>query len=334
MEAHVAGGARVVVGRHRNGNAVALGEGDREIEIDEEILKDLQVAGAGAERAVGGGSQHGHAPGGDVVGHADDDAGAAVAVGNDLGIDVERLGEVGACVRVGWSHGLLLLDEGGRVEILAIHLGHFDDGGSGGSHESAIKLAGHLLVEHATATATHCGGDSTYDSAHDTAADGVHIAAESHSVDGLHHDCFHGRADIQHGGEHGPIARFESHRARSDLEARRGHAKLVLARRQSGQRELPLGIRRRRARCASGVFARCDGGAGHRGSGGILHGTCDLGAAVEGAAVVLHLEIDGHLIGDGRPGDLARAHPHVGHQIVGGIEALVGARTAHQVVPL
>ena len=111
LQAHVAGGGRVVVGGDGNGDAIALREGDGQIEIDEEILKDLEAAGAAAERAVRGGGQHRHAPRGDGVRHRNHDAGAAIAVGDDFGIDVERLREVGAHVRSGGADGVLLRRE-------------------------------------------------------------------------------------------------------------------------------------------------------------------------------------------------------------------------------
>ena len=99
LQAHLPARARVVVDGHRNRNPVALRERDRQIEIDKEILKHLQARSAGAQRAVLRGCDHRHAPRGDGVGHGNHDAGAAVLIGDDLGIDVERLGEIGAHVR-------------------------------------------------------------------------------------------------------------------------------------------------------------------------------------------------------------------------------------------
>ena len=91
--------AGVVVDGDRNGDAIALGEGDGQIEIDEEVLEDFEAGEAepSAPRLRGG--EHGHAPGGDGVGDGDGDAGVAVAVGDDLGVDVEGFGEVGANMR-------------------------------------------------------------------------------------------------------------------------------------------------------------------------------------------------------------------------------------------
>ena len=84
--------------RDRDGDAVALGEGDGEVEVDEEVLEDFEAGGTGAERAGLGGGEHGHAPGCDGVGDGDRDARVALGVGDDLWVDVEGLGEVGADV--------------------------------------------------------------------------------------------------------------------------------------------------------------------------------------------------------------------------------------------
>ncbi len=99
FEGDVAACAGVVVDANRNGDAIALGEGDGQVEVDEEVLEDFEAGGAAAECAVLGGGEHGHAPGGDGVGDGDGDAGVAVGVGDDFGIDVEGFGEVGADVR-------------------------------------------------------------------------------------------------------------------------------------------------------------------------------------------------------------------------------------------
>jgi hypothetical protein len=49
LQADVSARARVVVDRYRNGDAVALGKRDGEIEIDEEILEDLDARCAAAQ---------------------------------------------------------------------------------------------------------------------------------------------------------------------------------------------------------------------------------------------------------------------------------------------
>jgi len=69
------------------------------IEIDEEILKHLQARCRRAERSLLRRGNHRHAPRRDRVRHRNHYAGASVLVGNDFGIDVKRLGEIGAHVR-------------------------------------------------------------------------------------------------------------------------------------------------------------------------------------------------------------------------------------------
>ncbi len=101
LEADFSALAGVVVDGDGEGHAVALGESDGQVEVDEEVLEDFKAGCAGAEGAVLGGGEHGHAPGGDGVGEGDGDAGYAVAVGDDFGVDVEGLGEVRADVRLG-----------------------------------------------------------------------------------------------------------------------------------------------------------------------------------------------------------------------------------------
>ena len=103
LQADVSVRAGVVVDGHRNRDAVALGERDWQIEIHEEILKDLQARSGAAQRAVRGGSHHRHAPGVMESAMGIGNAGAAVLIGDDFRIDVERLGEVGAHVRSGRS---------------------------------------------------------------------------------------------------------------------------------------------------------------------------------------------------------------------------------------
>src|ERR1035441_3582621 len=105
LQADVAARARVVVNRYRNGYAVALRERHGQIEFGEEILEDLDAGSAAAQSAVRRGSDQGHAPRGDGIGHRDGDAGRAVLVGDDFRIDVEGFGEVGAHVgRGGGTH--------------------------------------------------------------------------------------------------------------------------------------------------------------------------------------------------------------------------------------
>src|ERR1039458_9082462 len=68
--------------------------------------------------------------------------------------------------------------------------------------------------------------------------------------------------------------------------------------------------------CETPSIARRDGGPGHRRTGAVLHCARYFRTAVEGTAVVLYLEIDGHLARDRRPGDLAGLNLQHGCKIV------------------
>ena len=196
-----------------------MGEGDGQIEIDEEILEDLEAGGAAAERAVRGGGEHGHAPGGDGVGHGNGDAGAAVAVGDDFGIDVERFGEVGAHVRGGGADGGLG-GEGRGIEIGAHHGDHlFHHGNCGSVQRAGIELAGR---EDGTGSApASADADAARYAADDPAEHAAGHVPANHDAAGsylLHDHCFHRGADVQDGGEHGPVAHLECHGSRRDLK--------------------------------------------------------------------------------------------------------------------
>src|SRR5262249_52305795 len=83
----------VVVDDDRHGHLVAARQGDGQVEIDEERLKDLDRGLRGAEPAVGGDGAGGQPPGGDGVGEGEGAAGLAVVVGDEFGVPEEGFRE-------------------------------------------------------------------------------------------------------------------------------------------------------------------------------------------------------------------------------------------------
>ena len=51
LEIHVAARPGVIVDGHRDRHVIALRKGDRQIEVDEEVLEDLDAGGAAAQSA-------------------------------------------------------------------------------------------------------------------------------------------------------------------------------------------------------------------------------------------------------------------------------------------
>ena len=74
----------VVVDDHGHGRLVAARQGDGQVHLDEERLKDLQALRSGAEPPVGGDAADGQPPGGDGVGEVHRQRDAALVVGDQL----------------------------------------------------------------------------------------------------------------------------------------------------------------------------------------------------------------------------------------------------------
>ncbi|OPZ98794.1 MAG: hypothetical protein BWY71_01162 [Planctomycetes bacterium ADurb.Bin412] len=84
----------VIENRHRYMHLVILGQGNRKIDIDEEILENANAGGGRAKLPLGGGGHAGHPPGGNRISQGHMQKRPAVGVGDHGGIEVERLRKI------------------------------------------------------------------------------------------------------------------------------------------------------------------------------------------------------------------------------------------------
>ncbi len=193
LQSHVSLCADIVVHGDGNIDSVALGECHRQIQVDEEILKNLQGGGSAAERAVDSGGHHSHSPSGDRICQRYRDCCGAVLVRNDLRIDVESLGEVGAHTRRRADPRLLPDDEAGRgreERHLIFARGPGTEVGTIGPSET-----GNLIREAHLLEQNQASGDTTAR---------PHIALTRCAVE---HNHLGYSSDLQHDGKNGTITR-------------------------------------------------------------------------------------------------------------------------------
>jgi hypothetical protein len=112
----------------------------------------------------------------------------------------------------------------------------------------------------------------------------------------------------------------------------RSYLDFIGARRKRGQIELTRGVRYGREDFSIGDLAHLYAGARYDGSGLVFYRAGDLGMAIEGAAIMLCLQVDGTLVCAGIRRDGAGLDLDINPEVIGGIELLIGARALDEVI--
>ena len=157
-------------------------------------------------------------------------------------------------------------------------------------------------------------------------------ASDKDSVAGRDSDGLAGRTNIQRDGKNGAITGLKGELPRGLLESLGGYLDFVRARRKRGEIELTCGIGYGGEDFSIGDLAQVNARSRYDGSGLIFYGTGDLCVAVEGAAIMLDLEIDCAGTCAGIPGDCAGGDLDIHGEVVGGVELLIGAGALDEVI--
>lgn len=171
-------------------------------------------------------------------------------------------------------------------------------------------------------------GHAAPDAAHDTAG----LGSDNEGVAGVDGDGLGFLTDTQDDRKYGAIAGLKGEPSRDLLKSLGSYLDFVCARRKCSQVELTYAITYSGEDFFVGDLTQLDGGSGNDGSRLIFYGTGDLGMAVEGAAIVLRLKVDGARVWAGIRGDGSGRELHINGEVVAGIELLIGARALNEVI--
>ena len=207
----------------------------------------------------------------DGISHRNHNAGAPVLIGDDLGIDVERLGEIGAHARGGGT-GTLLGEL--SVDYLGLKYLHV--------HDAAVIDWQVPPDPTANDAASYAARDSSL--SHRWELNAWTRRGDLNNLGGC--------ANRQRCGEHGTVARLKSEFLLSDLEPSHGHLNYVITGRYARQAELPVGIGPRDARLSGGDMARLDAGSRHHSARGVANSSHDLRQTIERSTIVFDVNVN------------------------------------------